>query len=117
MTASLSILMTRLRPCSSTEIWRESQSRLRHLQRAKGVGPHSEASDLSPLAVVDGGAAAGHPADGAVLQLQLQPPVVHRQHDPRAIQVPPRKKDHPLGVVGAEVKFCREAAQKGEGDN
>ena len=45
----------------------------------------TEASDLSPLAVVDDGAAAGDPADGAVLQLQLQLPMVHCKHNPGAV--------------------------------
>lgn len=70
------------------------------------------APDLSPLAVVDGGAAAGHPADRPVLQLQLQLPVVHRQHDPRAILVTSGEKDHALGVVGAEVKLCGKAGRE-----
>lgn len=32
--------------------------------------------------------------------------MVHRQHNPRAIYVTAREKDHPLGVVGTEVEFC-----------
>lgn len=74
--------------------------------RAGRLQAEADKPNLSPLAVVDHGPAAGHPADRAVLQLQLQLPVVHRQHDPRAVQVTSGEKDHPLGVVGSEVKFC-----------
>lgn len=72
-------------------------------------------SDLSPLAVVDFGSAAGDPADGAVLELQLQLAVVHCQHDPRAVLVTSGKKNDTLGIVGAEIKFRREAVTRKEG--
>lgn len=62
--------------------------------------------DLPPLAVVDFGSAAGNPADGAVLELQLQLAVVHRQHNPRAVLVTSGEKNDTLGIVGAEIKFC-----------
>lgn len=63
-------------------------------------------SDLPPLAVVDFGSAAGDPADGAVLELQLQLAMVHCQHNPRAVLVTSSEKNDTLGIVGAEIKFC-----------
>lgn len=45
----------------------------------------TEASYLPPLAVIDDGPAAGDPAHCAILQLQLQLPMVHCQHNPGAV--------------------------------
>ena len=65
-----------------------------------------EQSHLSPLSVIDNGSTTGHPAHRTVLQLQLQLPMMHCEHNPRAVEVSPREEDHPLWVVSAEVKLC-----------
>lgn len=64
--------------------------------------------NLSPLAVVDEGPAAGDSADGAVLELQLQFPLMHCEDNPGAVEVASCEEDHPLTIEGAEVKLCRE---------
>lgn len=64
------------------DLRREAQSRLKGVPSADAVASDSVPSNLSPLAVVDRGSAAGHPADCAVLELQLQLPMVHCQHNP-----------------------------------
>lgn len=112
ITASRSILMTRLRPCSSTEIcdkqtpvsWSARTWQLVTILKAR--------SDLPPLPVIDNGPAAGDSADRAVLQLQLQPPTMHCYHNPGAVQVTACKEDHPLSIEGAEVKLCWKANKK-----
>lgn len=71
--------------------------------------------DLPPLAIVDFGSAAGDPADGAILELQLQLAIVHCQHNPGAVLVTSSEKNDTLGIVGAEIKFCREAVMREEG--
>lgn len=120
MTASLSIFITRLRPCSSTEIcdntskmFSVSSNSLRHVQLLfKPLG-----RNLSPLAVVDEGPAAGDSADGAVLELQLQFPLMHCEDNPGAVEVASCEEDHPLTIEGAEVKLCRETDESREKKN
>lgn len=68
--------------------------------------------DLMPLAVVDLRSTAGHSTHGSILQLQLHLPMMHHQNNPRAVQVAPSEEDHALGVVGPEVKLCRESERK-----
>lgn len=115
MTASLSILITRLRPCSSTEIWNKNFTFREPLKSKQGQGSQSttilqrKIPNLSPLAVIDFGSTAGHPADCAVLKLQLQLPMVHCQHNPRTVLVTTSKEDHTLRIVGSKVKFCWKA--------
>lgn len=69
-------------------------------------------SDLMPLAVIDLRSTAGHSTHGSVFQLQLQLPMMHHQNNPGAVQVTTGEEDHALGVVGPEVKLCRESERK-----
>lgn len=65
-----------------------------------------------PLSIADHGPTARHPAHCSVLQLQLQLPAMHGQHDPRAVLVAPRKENHPLRIIGLEVELGAEAATR-----
>lgn len=97
-----------------------SEKKVRHLwsfllangDRRRGTILHRRTSNLPPLAVIDDGSAAGDPADCAVLELQLQLPMMHCQHNPWTVEVTAGEKDHPLRIVGTEVKFCWKAGKE-----
>lgn len=74
-------------------------------------------SDLVPFSIVDLWAAAGDAAYNSVLQLQLQFPVVNRQHDPGAIEVATREEDYALRVKCPQVKFRCETGTSEEKKN
>lgn len=62
-----------------------------------------------PFTIVDLWAAASDAAYSSVFQLQLQLPVVYRQHNPGAIEMAAGEEDYAFGVKCPQVKFCCEA--------